>query len=845
MANRFTSAASDALGSAMAAARSLGHTYIGTEHMLLGLLSVEGAAKQLLTARGASEEQTRAMIIEMAGSGSPTNVGPGDMTPRTKRLIESAARESARLGHSYIGTEHLLLAMLGEPDCVALSLLSAQGVGLGELSSDLGDFFRRGGGQGTDEQESEGAPGKGGEESALKKFGRDLTALARDGKIDPVIGREKETERVIQILSRRTKNNPCLIGEPGVGKTAVVEGLARRIAEGVVPETLEGKRIITLDIPGMIAGAKYRGEFEDRMKGVMKEVSEDKSIILFIDEIHTIIGAGAAEGAVDAANIIKPALARGDMQVIGATTISEYRAHIEKDAALERRFQSVSVGEPTPEEAVLILRGLRDKYEAHHKVKITDEAIDAAVKYSVRYIADRYLPDKAIDLIDEAASKVRIGALSAPAPIKELEEKLRAAAAEKEAAVSSQDFERAAEKRDEEKRLGEELEKAKEGWKNRDEIKHLSIGESDIAEIVHAWTGIPVERLGEDESERLLHLEDELHRRIIGQKDAVSAVSRAIRRARVGLGDPRRPMGSFIFLGPTGVGKTELCKALAAALFGDENAMIRIDMSEYMEKHSVSKMIGSPPGYVGFDDGGQLTEKIRRNPYSVVLFDEIEKAHPDVFNILLQILEDGILTDAKGRKVSFKNAIIIMTSNIGASSFTDRSAKLGFGGDGDKEGESDGERVREKVLEALRSTFRPELINRLDEIIIFDRLSAEEIESIARLMLSSVEKRLSERGITCEFSPEVVSVLAKEGTDPVYGARPMRRVIQSRVEDALSTEMLEGRITEGSRVRAVLDTDGKTIVFKPIDETAAPAAETSAATAEETSTASDGDSADA
>ena len=845
MANRFTSAASDALGSAMAAARSLGHTYIGTEHMLLGLLSVEGAAKQLLTARGASEEQTRAMIIEMAGSGSPTNVGPGDMTPRTKRLIESAARESARLGHSYIGTEHLLLAMLGEPDCVALSLLSAQGVGLGELSSDLGDFFRRGGGQGTDEQESEGAPGKGGEESALKKFGRDLTALARDGKIDPVIGREKETERVIQILSRRTKNNPCLIGEPGVGKTAVVEGLARRIAEGVVPETLEGKRIITLDIPGMIAGAKYRGEFEDRMKGVMKEVSEDKSIILFIDEIHTIIGAGAAEGAVDAANIIKPALARGDMQVIGATTISEYRAHIEKDAALERRFQSVSVGEPTPEEAVLILRGLRDKYEAHHKVKITNEAIDAAVKYSVRYIADRYLPDKAIDLIDEAASKVRIGALSAPAPIKELEEKLRAAAAEKEAAVSSQDFERAAEKRDEEKRLGEELEKAKEGWKNRDEIKHLSIGESDIAEIVHAWTGIPVERLGEDESERLLHLEDELHHRIIGQKDAVSAVSRAIRRARVGLGDPRRPMGSFIFLGPTGVGKTELCKALAAALFGDENAMIRIDMSEYMEKHSVSKMIGSPPGYVGFDDGGQLTEKIRRNPYSVVLFDEIEKAHPDVFNILLQILEDGILTDAKGRKVSFKNAIIIMTSNIGASSFTDRSAKLGFGGDGDKEGESDGERVREKVLEALRSTFRPELINRLDEIIIFDRLSAEEIESIARLMLGSVEKRLSERGITCEFSPEVVSVLAKEGTDPVYGARPMRRVIQSRVEDALSTEMLEGRITEGSRVRAVLDTDGKTIVFKPIDETAAPAAETAAATAEETSTASDGDSADA
>lgn len=625
----------------------------------------------------------------------------------------------------------------------------------------------------------------------LDQYGRNLTALAREGKIDPVIGRETETERVVQILSRRTKNNPCLIGEPGVGKTAVVEGLAQRIADGSVPETLTDKKIITLDIPGMIAGAKYRGEFEERMKGVMNEVMKDKSIILFIDEIHTIIGAGAAEGAVDAANILKPALARGDMQVIGATTITEYRKHIEKDAALERRFQSVMVGEPSPDEAILILKGLRDKYEAHHKVKITDEAIEAAVKYSVRYIGDRYLPDKAIDLIDEAASKLRISSYTAPDSIKELENKLKQISSEKEEAIGSQDFERAAKLRDEEKKLRDEIEKAKTEWKEGNNRDNLTIGDPEIAEVVTEWTGIPVKSLTEDEGTRLMHLEEELHSRIVGQSEAVNAVSRAIRRSRVGLKDPRRPMGSFIFLGPTGVGKTELCKALAEILFGDENAMIRVDMSEYMEKHSVSKMIGSPPGYVGFDEGGQLTEKIRRHPYSVVLFDEIEKAHPDVFNILLQILEDGILTDAQGRRVDFKNSIIIMTSNVGASGLMQKASALGFGGDDTPKSEE--ARIHERVMASLRDTFKPEFLNRIDEIIVFSKLSDNEIKQIASLMLKSVEKRLETMNISISFDDDVIALLAREGTDPVYGARPMRREIQRRIEDALSTEILDGK----------------------------------------------------
>ena len=812
MPNRFTKAASDVLNNAMSNARTLGHTYIGTEHILLGLLSVEnGVASKLLTNRGVTFEKTRELVSEIAGTGEPSDVGPGDMTPRTKRLIEIAARESMRLGQNYIGTEHILLAMLNEPDCVGIKLLSLQNVTTSDIAEDLTAFFREStastGGEETASAfsgERAGTSGKDGG-TMLDQYGRNLTALAREGKIDPVIGRETETERVVQILSRRTKNNPCLIGEPGVGKTAVVEGLAQRIADGSVPETLTDKKIITLDIPGMIAGAKYRGEFEERMKGVMNEVMKDKSIILFIDEIHTIIGAGAAEGAVDAANILKPALARGDMQVIGATTITEYRKHIEKDAALERRFQSVMVGEPSPDEAILILKGLRDKYEAHHKVKITDEAIEAAVKYSVRYIGDRYLPDKAIDLIDEAASKLRISSYTAPDSIKELENKLKQISSEKEEAIGSQDFERAAKLRDEEKKLRDEIEKAKTEWKEGNNRDNLTIGDPEIAEVVTEWTGIPVKSLTEDEGTRLMHLEEELHSRIVGQSEAVNAVSRAIRRSRVGLKDPRRPMGSFIFLGPTGVGKTELCKALAEILFGDENAMIRVDMSEYMEKHSVSKMIGSPPGYVGFDEGGQLTEKIRRHPYSVVLFDEIENAHPDVFNILLQILEDGILTDAQGRRVDFKNSIIIMTSNVGASGLMQKASALGFGGDDTPKSEE--ARIHERVMASLRDTFKPEFLNRIDEIIVFSKLSDNEIKQIASLMLKSVEKRLETMNISISFDDDVIALLAREGTDPVYGARPMRREIQRRIEDALSTEILDGKIAAGDNVQCRLDGD--------------------------------------
>lgn len=817
MPNRFTKAASDVLNNAMSNARTLGHTYIGTEHILLGLLSVEnGVASKLLTNRGVTLEKTRELVSEIAGTGEPSDVGPGDMTPRTKRLIEIAARESMRLGQNYIGTEHILLAMLNEPDCVGIKLLSLQNVTTSDIAEDLTAFFRESAsGAGGEEPASAFSgerPGASGKEGGamLSQYGRDLTALAREGKLDPVIGRETETERVVQILSRRTKNNPCLIGEPGVGKTAVVEGLAQRIADGSVPETLTDKKIITLDIPGMIAGAKYRGEFEERMKGVMNEVMKDKSIILFIDEIHTIIGAGAAEGAVDAANILKPALARGDMQVIGATTINEYRKHIEKDAALERRFQSVMVGEPSPEEAELILKGLRDKYEAHHKVKITDEAIEAAVKYSVRYIGDRYLPDKAIDLIDEAASKLRISSYTAPDSIKELENKLKQISSEKEEAIGSQEFERAAKLRDEEKKLRDEIEKAKTEWKEGNNRDNLTIGESEIAEVVTEWTGIPVKSLTEDEGTRLMHLEEELHKRIVGQSEAVNAVSRAIRRSRVGLKDPRRPMGSFIFLGPTGVGKTELCKALAEILFGDENAMIRVDMSEYMEKHSVSKMIGSPPGYVGFDEGGQLTEKIRRHPYSVVLFDEIEKAHPDVFNILLQILEDGILTDAQGRRVDFKNSTIIMTSNVGASGLIQKASALGFGGDDTPKSED--ARIHERVMASLRETFKPEFLNRIDEIIVFSKLSDDEIKEIASLMLKSVEKRLDSMNISISFDDDVIALLAREGTDPVYGARPMRREIQRRIEDALSTEILDGKIAAGDSVQCRLD--GDNILFE-------------------------------
>ena len=643
------------------------------------------------------------------------------------------------------------------------------------------------------------ADAKGGSTKMLDKFGRDLTAAAAKGEIDPVIGRQEEIERVIQILSRRTKNNPCLIGEPGVGKTAVAEGLALKIFSGEVPEPLKDKRIVALDLTSMIAGTKYRGDFEDRISNAIDEVKKAGNVILFIDELHTIIGAGSAEGSTDTANILKPSLARGDFQVIGATTINEYRKYIEKDPALERRFQPVTVGEPSEDEAVEILKGLRDRYEAHHKVKISDEAIDAAVKLSSRYIADRFLPDKAIDLIDEASSRVRLRAYTAPDDLQETENRIKTLEKEKAEAVNSQDFERAAKIRDEERKLREELENRKKEWQAKNEHKNGEVTAEDIAQIVSSWTGVPVVQLTEEESERLLKLEDILHQRLIGQNEAVSAVSRAIRRGRVGLKDPNRPVGSFIFLGPTGVGKTELCKALAQAMFGDENAMIRFDMSEYMEKHTVSKLIGSPPGYVGFDEGGQLTEAVRRRPYSVLLFDEIEKAHPDVFNMLLQILDDGRLTDSQGRHVNFRNTVIIMTSNVGARMITEKQKNLGFFG-GEETAERDAEKIRESVMSELKQVFRPEFLNRVDDIIVFNKLTGEDICKIAQNLLVSLKARLKDIGVEAEFTDEAVKAVAEAGFDEVYGARPLKRAIRSKIEDAVSEKLLEGSVKAGEKV---------------------------------------------
>jgi len=818
--NRFTQSAQNALNGALECARQMGHSYIGSEHILLGLLNeTDGIASKLLASCGADTEAITETVKEIAGGSSNTNVSASDMTPRTKKIIESSAYQAMRLGQNYIGTEHLLLGLLSESDCVAVRILSAQGVNINELASELVSYVRGVDGDGSDDgpsySQKNGDQKKGNGKNTLKdaptvkQYGRDLTAMAREGKLDPIIGRDKETERVIQILSRRTKNNPCLIGEPGVGKTAVAEGLAQRIAEGNVPETLADKTLITLDISGMIAGAKYRGEFEERLKNVMAEVEKNANIILFIDEIHTIIGAGAAEGAVDAANILKPALARGEMQVIGATTIEEYRKHIEKDSALERRFQSVMVGEPTKEEAVLILKGLRDKYESHHNVKITDGAIEASVKLSTRYINDRYLPDKAIDLIDEAASKIRINNYTVPSEVKEMEEELKKAALEKEEAIQAQDFERAAALRDKEKALKEDYEKAKEAWKGKRGESDLCVTEEDIADIVTLWTGIPVKKLAEEEGERLLKLDSLLKDRIIGQDDAVSSVARAIRRGRMGLKDPKRPMGSFLFLGPTGVGKTELTKALADLLFGDENAMIRIDMSEYMEKHSVSKLIGSPPGYVGYDEGGQLTEKIRRKPYSVVLFDEIEKAHPDVFNMLLQVLEDGILTDSQGRRVDFKNTVIIMTSNVGATALETKRS-MGFASADIEREKAD---IKSILMSHLKETFRPEFINRIDEIIVFNKLSEKDIESISDIMLGEVKKRIAMLNVDITFDKSVTEHVSKEGFDAAFGARPLRRTIQRLIEDSFSTEMLEGRFKAGDRVLAKI-VDGKVVYEK-------------------------------
>ena len=798
----FTEKANKALNLAIESAEEMRHNYVGTEHILYGLVKEgSGVAATALNECGVTEDALREKLESINGTMSLVELTPDDFTPRTKRVLRAAVIISSKTGYTYVGTEHLLLAILSESDSYAVAFLEELGVSVERLAQAVSKGMQGGAEEGFGGFENESAPNgsqKGG--SALDKFGRDLTQAAKNGEIDPVIGREKEIQRVIQILSRRTKNNPVLIGEPGVGKTAVAEGLALEIAKGNVPEILKDKRVVSLDLTGMVAGAKYRGDFEERIKAAIDEVKKSKNTILFIDELHTIVGAGAAEGSADAANILKPSLARGDFQVIGATTLNEYRKYIVKDAALERRFQPVKVGEPTPEQAVQILKGLRDSYEAHHKVKITDEAINAAVTLSSRYIADRYLPDKAIDLIDEGASKVRLASLTSPDNVKELEDEIADYEKEKASAINEQDFERAARLRDEQKELQTKLDDAKKKWQEQQKGNSGEVTAEDIAKIVSEWTGIPVVQLTKEESERLLNMENVLHERVIGQSEAVTAIAKAIRRGRVGLKDPKRPVGSFIFLGPTGVGKTELCKALAEAMFGDENAMLRLDMSEYMEKHTVSKLIGSPPGYVGFEEGGQLTEKVRRKPYSVVLFDEIEKAHPDVFNMLLQILEDGRLTDSQGRTVDFKNTIIIMTSNVGARLITEKQSSLGFNSENENAEESEKKDIKELVTGELRKVFRPEFLNRVDDIIVFNKLNKDEIKQIAVKMLKTLENRLDKMNIKISFTDNAISEIADKGFDENYGARPLRRAIQNEIEDPLSEQMLEGKVKDGAVV---------------------------------------------
>ena len=812
--NKFTPRAEEALRLSQESAEELGHGYVGSEHLLLGLLrEEEGLAHRVLTEYGLTDEMILSVLRRSVGAGLAGTAPSQGLTPRAKGVVELAVSEAARMGSPMIGTEHLLMGILREGGNMALRILRTVGVDPKKMYSSIVQKINeapKAAPAGT----VSSAKDSGKKGSALEEFTRDLTESARAGRLDPVIGRDEEIRRVIQILSRRTKNNPVLIGEPGVGKTAIAEGLAERIAAADVPEELLDKRVLSLDLSGMVAGTKYRGEFEERIKKTIDEVKKAGNVILFIDELHTIVGAGSAEGAVDAANILKPALSRGEIRVVGATTLDEYRKYIEKDAALERRFQPVTVGEPSPEATLEILKGLRDKYEAHHKLTITDEALEAAVSLSRRYINDRFLPDKAIDLMDEAASQVRMSAESTSPDLKSLEEKINALHREKADAIAAQDYEKAAQLRDLEQKYTQQVDIERENWKKSLSTNRGSVGAEDIAKVVAGWTGIPVTRLTEDESMRMLRLEETLHKRVVGQDEAVTAVAKAIRRSRVGLKDPKRPIGSFLFLGPTGVGKTELCKTLAETMFGDENAMIRLDMSEYMEKHTVSRMVGSPPGYVGHEEGGQLTEKVRRKPYSVVLFDEIEKAHPDVWNILLQILEDGIVTDSQGRRVDFKNTIIVMTSNVGAKNITAAETPLGFHG-GDKSAEEDEakryERIRQAVMDDLKKTFRPEFLNRIDEIIVFRQLTQENIREIASRMLQVTGRRMAEQGITLDVDDDALTELARDGFDPQYGARPLRRSIQNLVEDAVAEQMLEGKLRSGGTAHVRLK-DGKVVI---------------------------------
>ncbi|KGX85411.1 ATP-dependent protease ATP-binding subunit ClpC [Pontibacillus litoralis] len=801
MFGRFTERAQKVLALAQEEAVRLGHNNIGTEHILLGLVREgEGIAAKALGALGLAAEQIQEEVEQLIGSGDKVSQTI-HYTPRAKKVIELSMDEARKLGHSYVGTEHILLGLIREGEGVAARVLNNLGVSLNKARQQVLQLL------GSNESTSNNGSSRQASNAntpTLDSLARDLTVVAKEGNIDPVIGRSKEIERVIQVLSRRTKNNPVLIGEPGVGKTAIAEGLAQQIINNEVPEILRDKRVMTLDMGTVVAGTKYRGEFEDRLKKVMEEIRQAGNIILFIDELHTLIGAGGAEGAIDASNILKPSLARGDLQCIGATTLDEYRKYIEKDAALERRFQPIRVDEPTLEESEQILQGLRDRYEAHHRVTITDEAIKSAVQLSNRYIQDRFLPDKAIDLIDEAASRVRLRSYTAPPNLKDLESQLEEVRKEKDAAVQSQEFEKAASLRDDEQKLREQLDKTKDEWKEKQGQENSEVTQEDIATIVSTWTGVPVSKLAKDETERLLNMEEVLHNRVIGQDEAVVSISKAIRRARAGLKDPKRPIGSFIFLGPTGVGKTELARALAETMFGDEDAMIRIDMSEYMEKHSTSRLVGSPPGYVGYDEGGQLTEKVRQKPYSVVLLDEIEKAHPDVFNTLLQVLEDGRLTDSKGRTVDFRNTVIIMTSNVGATELK-RNKYVGFTlGDS----EQDYKDMKSKVMEEMKKTFRPEFLNRIDEITVFHSLEKKHMKDIVLLMVKQLQKRLTEQEMEFELTDAAIDKIANEGFDPEYGARPLRRSIQKNVEDLLSEELLKGTISTGQKVTIDVNEDG-------------------------------------